>query len=397
MERAASVRISALHVIPGLHRKDGGPSQSVVRLTDSLADDPTLSITLISHCDSRFESIPSSNGRVRRASRDSSSSLALSSGLVDRRILRDALQKAQADLIHTHCLWHLANHWAMRLAREVRIPLICQPRGMLEPWALNYKSWKKRVALLLFQRNDLDAVSAFIATSALEAESIRRFGLRQPIAIIPNGIDLPAAPPVARERDERRERVILFLSRLHPVKGASVLVRAWSQCRVPGWRLVLAGPDAGGHLKEVMAEVTRLQMEQHVSYVGELHGQAKSDAFRTADVFVLPSFGENFGMVVGEALSFGVPVITTKCTPWGVLESAQCGWWIDTGVEPLVTALRQATALSDEDRAEMGRRGIECSHQYQWQNAARETAALYHWILGKGEKPAAVMTVGKYT
>jgi glycosyltransferase involved in cell wall biosynthesis len=383
-----SAPTSVLHFIPGLHYRDGGPSHSVVRLTDALAADPNLSVTLVSHSDPTLESIPSSNALVHRETALSSNQAALVSGLVDRGLVKDALARQCVDLLHIHSIWHLSNHWAMRLAERHWIPLICHPRGMLEPWSLLYRGWKKRLALSLFHRADLERTRGFIATSIMESESIRRMGLRQPVAIIPNGVDFPVTAPGANEaRAAGGERIVLFLSRIHPKKGVLVLLKAWAQCAAPGWRLVLAGPDEGGHLREVMRDVAALGIADKVTYVGEVRGAGKEAAYRSANLFVLPSFGENFGLVIAEALAYGVPVITTRHTPWSHLETDGCGWWIDAGVEPLVDALRRAMALPDDTRREMGRRGQEHVARYQWSNTARQTAAFYDWILGQGERP----------
>ena len=379
---------SVLHFIPGLHYRDGGPSLSVVRLTDALAADANLSVTLVSHSDPTLESIASSNTRVHRETALSSNQVALVSGLGDRGLVKAVLARERVDLLHIHSIWHLSNHWAMRLAARQWIPLICHPRGMLEPWSLLYRGWKKQLALSLFHRADLERARGFIATSSMESESIRRMGLRQPVAIIPNGVDFPAAAPGANEaRNTSGERIVLFLSRIHPKKGSIVLLNAWAQCAAAGWRLVLAGPDEGGHLGKIMRDVAALGIADKVTYIGEVRGDSKEAAYRSANLFVLPSFGENFGLVIAEALSYGVPVITTRHTPWSHLETDGCGWWIDASVAPLVDALRRAMALSDEARAAMGRRGQEHVARYQWSNTARQTAAFYDWILGHRERP----------
>lgn len=388
-----SVPISVLHFVPGLHYRDGGPSHSVVRLTDALAEDGDLSVALVSHSDPELESIPSSGERVLRRTAASSNQLALRSGLVDRKLLASMLATRHVDLMHIHSLWHLSNHWAMRLAWSRGIPLICHPRGMLEPWSLAYRAWKKRLALLLFHRTDMERTRAFIATSTMESESIRRMGLRQPVAIIPNGVDFPALPPDATSpaSGHRGDRVVLFLSRIHPKKGVAVLLQAWAKCARPGWKLVLAGPDEGGHLRVVMREIGNLGIADTVSYVGEVRAERKEATYRSADLFVLPSFGENFGLVIAEALAYGIPVITTRHTPWANLDTVGCGWWIEAGVEPLVAALRHAMALSDDARAEMGKRGQGYVARYQWSNTARQTALFYRWILGHGDRPDFVM------
>jgi glycosyltransferase involved in cell wall biosynthesis len=301
------------------------------------------------------------------------------------------------DLIHSHGVWHPANHWAARAARAWGVPLIVHPRGMLEPWALGQKAWKKRLALALFQRADLEGAAALVATSEMEYANLRQLGLRQPIAVIPNGVALPDSPAVAAPSpmmpvtpDSRR--VALFLSRVHPKKGVLELVRAWGQAAPQGWRLRIAGPDEGGHWSEVARLVDQLGLGPVAEYVGPVEGARTAALYREADLFVLPTFSENFGLVVAEALTYGVPVITTRGAPWADLETYGCGWWIDTGVAPLVAALRQATALSDAERQAMGARGRDYVRRYDWDAIAAETLALYRWVLGQGGRPACVRT-----
>jgi glycosyltransferase involved in cell wall biosynthesis len=183
------------------------------------------------------------------------------------------------------------------------------------------------------------------------------------------------------------ERVALFLSRVHPKKGLLELVRAWAQVAPEGWRLEIAGPDEGGHWDEVARLVAELHLGDFVRYHGAVEGDRKTALFRRADLFVLPTFSENFGVVVAEALASGVPVITTRSAPWADLESHRCGWWIDVGVEPLAAALRAAMGLSDDERRAMGERGRHYVRRYDWDEIARQTLALYRWLLGHDDRP----------
>lgn len=272
------------------------------------------------------------------------------------------------------------------------IPLVVDPRGVLEPWALQHKAWKKRIGMALFQRQDLEAARVLIATSPLEYENIRKLGLRQPIALIPNGVALASLRDVEHEPHRHRDRTrnALFLSRVHPKKGLLNLVQAWSRLAPRNWRLRIAGPNEGGHLDEVMARARQLGIHESVDYLGEIDGEQKAVTYRDADLFVLPTFSENFGVVVAEALAHGVPVITTRGAPWGDLETQRCGWWIDIGVDPLVEALRAAMALSDDERRAMGARGRGYVRRYDWEVVARDTIAVYSWLTGTGARPSCV-------
>jgi glycosyltransferase involved in cell wall biosynthesis len=141
-----------------------------------------------------------------------------------------------------------------------------------------------------------------------------------------------------------------------------------------------------------MVLVGELGIEKAVEYVGSVDGEQKSAMYRDADLFVLPTFSENFGVVVAEALAHGVPVITTRGAPWADLEIYGCGWWVDIGVPPLEQALRDAMSLSDDERRMMGARGREYVRRYDWDTIARQTAEVYRWVLDQGDKPECVIT-----
>lgn len=312
-------------------------------------------------------------------------------GLPVRAELVRIARQIPPSLIHNNGLWQPANHWAASMARRFGIPLVVQPHGMLEPWALKEKALKKSLGMALFQRRDLETAKVLVATSADEYRNLRRLGLTQPVAIIPNGIDLAAAegPKVERARTAG-ERTVLFLSRVHKKKGLANLVQAWAQVRPTGWRLQIAGPDEGGHLAEVMRAAQAVGVAGSIDYLGEVNGARKTEVYHNADLFVLPTFSENFGVVVAEALSHGLPVITTRGAPWADLETNGCGWWVDIGVEPLATALRQAMALNDDERRDMGERGRAYVQRYNWADIARQMADVYRWVLGQGARPDCV-------
>ena len=241
-----------------------------------------------------------------------------------------------------------------------------------------------------YQRRVLNAVDIFFATAEQELSSIRNLGFHQPVAVVPNGVELPRVEAQQGKGREPSARQVLFLSRVHPKKGLVNLVRAWGALRPEGWRLIVAGPNEAGHWQEVEREIRRLGLGGQITYVGPAEGQDKADLYEQSDLFVLPTFSENFGIVVAEALAYGLPVITTKGTPWKDLEDYRCGWWVDTGVDSLVDALRQAMALSDQERKEMGARGRAYVQRYDWKLVAKETAAVYRWLMGAEPRPDCV-------
>lgn len=376
----------------------------MVAATDALARCEGISVALLTQGRAGGLTVRSTARGVRYRVVHSRSRLALAMGLPMRQGLTRFGGPDRPCLVHSHGVWQPANHWAAWAARRWDVPLIIHPRGMLEPWALDQKGLKKRFALALFQRADLDLARVLVATSEMEYANLRRLGLRQPVAVLPNGVELPAGPgggdsilePGPRGGSQSaslgsdRERVLLFLSRVHPKKGLLVLVRAWQALAPAGWRLRIAGPDEDGHAVEVARLVEQFGLGGEIDLVGPVEGEFKVALYREADLFVLPTFSENFGVVVAEALAAGVPVITTRGAPWADLETYGCGWWIETGVSPLVDALRAATGLSDEARAAMGERGRVYVRRYDWDAIAGETVALYRWVLGQGDRPGCV-------
>lgn len=385
-------KLSILHTAAGLHPKFGGPSRTVAQLTDALAGLDGLDVTLLSQSRSREPTVPSNNAAIHRRVLQSSSAIALKFGLPFWWELQRIAKQTPPSVIHDHGLWLATNHWASQTARRFEIPLVLHPRGMLEPWALKHKARKKRIALALYQRSGLETAKVLVATADAEYQHLRKLGLTQPIALIPNGVcvhwNAMAQSSLSRSIDA--PRIALFLSRIYPVKGLTNLIRAWAQLSPIGWRLQIAGPNEGGHLAEVLALVEQYGISNDVEYIGEVDDAAKSALYRGADVFVLPTLSENFGVVVAEALAHGVPVITTKGAPWADLQTYGCGWWIDVGVEPLAQALRDAMALSDVERQAMGSRGREYVRRYDWDEVATHMVAVYRWVLSQGPRPDCV-------
>jgi len=292
-------------------------------------------------------------------------------------------------LLHNHGLWMMPNVYPGRIAKRYNVPYIVSPHGTLSGWAMRSGSSVKRAFWPLVQRPSLAAVTCWHATSEAEYADIRRLGFRQPVAIIPNGVDVL---DLAAKRDSDF-RTLLFLGRIHPIKGLDLLLPAWRavQDHFRDWRLVIAGPDSDGYLARMRGLANELKV-QRVEFVGPLYGREKWLAYRDADLFVLPSYSENFGIAVAEALAAGTPAIVTRGAPWAELEKKGTGWWIDIGVEPLAACLRQAMAASPEHLANMGRVGREwMQSQFSWAMLGQRMEAVYDWMLAGGPRPIDVV------
>lgn len=366
-----------VHCIAALHLDDGGPSRSVSQLAGALAArgadihlvagrDPEKAIVPL---DARVVVHPVDAGHTtvwrRLRSRGFHDSVSGALGL-------------GPTVVHTHGVWLRQSHDAIAAARSLCLPVVISPRGMLEPWALAYHAWKKRLAWWLYQRRDLQHVTAFHATADMEAESIRRLGFRQPIIVLPNGVALPAPGAHGSGVAASATREALFLSRIHPKKGIDMLIDAWGRLRPAGWRLTIAGNDEDGHAAVVERRIREAGLGESVRFVGPAYGADKERLFRGAHLFVLPSHSENFGIVVAEALAYGMPVLTTTGTPWAELVSRRCGWHVDPSPDAIADALWQAVTLPAAELAAMGAAGRELvAERYQWDAIAREFGNAY--------------------
>lgn len=228
--------------------------------------------------------------------------------------------------------------------------------------------------------------ACFHATAESEFLDIRRSGFTQPVCIIPCGVHVPDN----RGRRSGGRRRLLFLARVHPKKGVDNLLRAWQVVgrKFPDWELLVVGPDNEGYTGEMQTLAADLGLAR-VSFLGGLYGEAKLQAYRDADLYVLPSHSENFGITVAEALAAGTPVIVTRGTPWEGVMTHGAGWWIEVGVEPLVACLEEALAASPERLESMGQVGrVWMKRDFSWAAMSERFLLTYRWLLDGGERPA---------
>ena len=383
--------MKVLHVITGLSRSAGGPARSSQGLVAALCK---------AGVDAWIWALDGSSPWLPGV-KDASALFPNSSFLFP-----------SFDLVHVHGIWSWKLHQVCVACRKSGIPYVIAPRGMLEPWSLKQKWLKKRVARWLYQDKDLKCAAALHATAESEAEQFRKLGFKNEIIVSPNGVNVPVGTFKVKVKGEGEQRRALFVSRMHPKKGVMELVEAFAKVKDKGegerWCVELVYTVSGETEREYEQKVLRrvqelgLTFTHHcpppprtstsqspdIIFTGALDDEKKWEAYARADLFVLPTYSENFGIVVAEALWAGVPVITTKGTPWEDLVDSKCGWWIDLpdkGTDPadwkaLQDALKEA--MTSAPLGEMGRRGHELVEQkYTWGAVVKAVVDGYRCVV----------------
>lgn len=364
-----------IQTVAAISEEASGPSYSVVRLTESLYEAGIAVQLATLDWSAQSVELPF----LKR--------FPLSFG--PRRLGRSVPMKRWLEnqpgnsVFHTHGLWMMPNVYPGHAARRTHSHLVVSPRGTLSPWALEHGSFVKKIFWPVVQHPAISSAACFHATAVSESNEIREAGFRQPIAVIPNGVDIPAMRP----RNPGR-RTVLFMGRIHRKKGLDMLLTAWSRLerRHGDWALKIVGPD-DGHLGEMRALASAYGLKR-VEFHGELRGQEKWAAYFDAELFVLPTHSENFGMVVAEALASGMPVVVTKGAPWPELMERNAGWWTDISVDALEAAIADALARPVEALAAMGQAGrIWMREKFGWPRIAAMTSETYKWIHQGGTCP----------
>jgi glycosyltransferase involved in cell wall biosynthesis len=267
------------------------------------------------------------------------------------------LRGVAPDVIHIHGLWSPLLAAYARTARRNAVPYIVAPHGMLEPWSLEKNRMRKALALGSYQGKILQHAAAIHATSDLEAQHLSELQcIRSPIRVIPNPVDEPPDGAASAECAPGQPRILLFLSRIHEKKGLDLLLRAWSELRPLDWRLQIVGNGAEPYVSRLRRFCSDHALSS-VSFHGHADGNERESIFAKASALVLPTYSENFGNVVAEALLRGIPVITTTGTPWSDIREKRLGWYVEPKLEMLVHALRELFATDPAILRHMGERG----------------------------------------
>ena len=291
------------------------------------------------------------------------------------------LNEVKPDVVHCNSCWIPSSAMTERWAQHAGYRVVLTPHGMLEPWIMRkHYLTRKLPALMLYQRKAVAIADMLHATAESEKEHILKLGWNDRITIVPNGIDVDS---IQMKKSWLKTGKILFLSRVHPQKGVNYLIEAVAKLG-GNYQCLIAGEGETVYIDELKALAERLGVADRVQFLGGVYGDRKWELFREADVSVLPTYSENFGIVVGEALACGTPVITTKGAPWQDLEEHHCGWWTEVGTEPTLDALRAFADCTVEELEQMGRNGRRLiEEKYSTQAEAEGMLRMYEEMVGK--------------
>ena len=374
--------MKVVHVVPYLRLESAGPSYSVPALCKGLLD---------AGCD---VSLCTSGGLPKKEYgfplKDFAETFlphpkfCRSPGLL--RYLIDECK--DVDIVCSNSAWTYVNVYPAWAKKRATFKLVSAPRGTMSEWAWNFHWPQKRLFGFYAQYAAFRATDMWHATVEAEYDDIRRRGYRQPVMILPNGVNLPhdiVAGTLARNR-----RRMLYLSRIHPTKNVDILLRCWSrlEAEFPDWDLSIVGPDKDNPYADEMKHLARCLGCKRVTFEGEVRGAAKYTFMADSECEVLPTNTENFGMVVAEALACGTPVICSQGAPWQGLQTNRCGWWTPIDESAFETAMREAMTMSRDELGAMGARGREWMRRdFDWDSIGEKTKIAYEWLCGKTDRP----------
>lgn len=369
-----------LTFITDIDNRSGGPSRSVPMLVKGLAES-AVDITLMTIRSEQMNLHALDGSAAKLHILDS----------FNTKQVEEYVKSEKFDIIQIQSIWDPRYHKLVKIAQKLNIPYIITPRGMLEPWSLSQSKWKKKLALSLYQKADLQEAACIFATADMEARHVHDLGVNVPCSVIPNGIDISDYP--CRKKRAEVMRQVLFLSRIHEKKGIELLIDAWRsiQKSYPDWMLNIVGNGEADYIDLLKHKIKDLGLYGYVNILDPVYGHFKVQMYQCSSIFCLPSYSENFGMVIAEAMSCGVPVITTTNCPWEFLNDTGTGWCIDLSVENLEKALREAVSMDPVTLYEMGQKASQLVHErFYYLNVARRTVELYRWIIEGGDTPECI-------
>ena len=308
------------------------------------------------------------------------------------------IEEDEGAIVHVNSLWRWAPYKALKLAQSMRRKSVFSPRGMLLEAALSKQRFFKLIVWELFFKPLVQKVDCIHVTSQAEAFALRDMGLTVPIAVIAHGIDPYRTVSLQQKRLAKHKlnliadrEYILFLSRVIEHKGLHLLIEAFANITdesIENFDILIAGNFEDSEYKSLIENmVIDRKLTNRIKFFGEVSGETKNDIFCAASFFVLPSRSENFGIVIGEALSYGLPVITTQGTPWSVLSEKSIGAWIPREVKQIEKQIKKFCSMSPQEYGSLQPTISSTIAKYSWGKTSQEMFELYSWLGGRKINP----------
>lgn len=296
------------------------------------------------------------------------------------------LEEVKPDIFHVNSCWIPTCSYTAMWAKNAGYKVVYSPHGMLEPWIIRRNYWTKKLpAILLFQKRGIKIADIVLCSSHSESNNFLKLGWNNNVTVIGNCVQLDR---IEKKSSWKRNKKILFLSRIHVKKGINFLIEATAKLKneLNGYTIEIAGQGDESYVSELKELARKLGVEDMIDFVGPIFSEKKFDLYREADLFVLPTYSENFGIVVAEALACGTPVITTNGTPWRELETEHCGWWTGIGAEPIINAIREFLSKNEQELEEMGQNGRRLvESKYDSKIIAGKFLSMYEKLVGGKE------------
>lgn len=375
-----------IHLISSLSNEFGGPAKSVPHLVNGLNKLGLQNIIISPR--QRQEDPNDIVEKFKLKSKSVHASHLLGRVLYSKSLYSTVERELTTDaIIHVHTLWTYPAFVGFTLANKYKLPLVVSSRGMLYSWSLQRGKLQKALAMFLFQKKLLKYASVIHITEPRELSGVPDMDLDRKSRLVPNGVDLDefsnpckALKIIGKNRFDPKKKHVLFMSRVDRKKGLIYLVKSWIELsqKFTEWDLVIAGPVQDvKYFQEINDLITRASLNKRVHWLGMLKNEERLSIFQRSDLFVLPSYSENFGIVIAEALAAGLPVITTHGTPWSEINQHKAGWWVELTQPAVMAALSNAFALSQKELDKKGAAGRLLVKGYSWDIQATKMAKVY--------------------
>lgn len=289
-------------------------------------------------------------------------------------------------IIHLHSLWMYPSVLLIGLKRKHSFKKIISPHGMLDKWALNNSKFKKKISLFLFEKKNIRTADCIHALCYQEYLDIRKISSKVPVAIIPNGINMPISK---NENNRPSNKNILFLARLHPKKGLDNLIEAWEKTNTENWNLIIVGPDEGGYEEKINKKNKFLKEGKNkIQLIKGAFGKEKEELYKAASIFILPSFSEGLPMTILEAWSYKLPVLMTKECNLEVGFNEKAAFQIEPTIQSIKSGIEKCINLPTTELEKMGYNGYKLvERDYTWEEVSKKMIKTYEWLLNGNNKP----------